>query len=113
MDLRQYFKKIKDTEEEIKEEYPLIVSAETPDGGKAGAVVEVSRQQAAKAIVENRAVLATEEQKIAHLALLEERKKSFEKADLARRLQFAIISDAEYRGATRKQEKGDEPKGSK
>ena len=38
MDLRQYFKKIKDTEASIEDEYPLIVSLETTDGGKPGAL---------------------------------------------------------------------------
>jgi hypothetical protein len=111
MDLKQYFKKIRDTEGEIEEQYPLIVSLDTPDGGKAGAIVEVSRLQAAKAIAENRAILATDDQRTAHYAREASRKKSAEKAELARRLQIAIISDPELRSeATKKEE---EPKGSR
>jgi hypothetical protein len=113
MDLRQYFKKIKDTELSIEEPYLLIVSLETADGGKPGAVVEVSRQEAAKSLVENRAIRASNEQKEAYFKLEAERKKSAEKAELSRRLQIAIISDSELRSPVAIQEKDEQPKGSR
>jgi hypothetical protein len=112
MDLKQYFKKINDTEETINEQYPLIVSLETTDGGKAGAVVEVSRREAAKALVENRAVLANEQQQKAYFEREAARRKTAEKADLSRRLQIAIISDSDVRNAAIATEKVEEPKGS-
>jgi hypothetical protein len=113
MDLKQYFKKIKDMEASIDQPYPLVVSLETADGGKPGTVVEVSRQEAAKAIVENRAVLANDEQKEAYFRLEAARRKSAEKADMSRRLQVAIISESELRSAVTKQDKDDGPKGSR
>jgi hypothetical protein len=112
VDLKQYFKKIKDTEASIEEHYPLIASLETADGGKPGATVEVSRREAARAIVENRAVLANEEQKKAYFEQLAARKKQAEKAELSHRLQIAVISDSELRSALAKPEKA-EPKGSR
>jgi len=111
MDLKQYFKKIKDTEASIEPPYPLIVSLETSDGGKPGALVEVSRREAAKAIVENRAVLATEEQRNAHFEKEAARKKLAEKAELSRRLQIAIVSDSDFREPASARE--GEPKGSR
>jgi len=111
MDLKQYFKKIKDTEASIESPFPLIVSLETSDGGKPGAVVEVSRREAAKAIVENRAVLANEEQRKVYFEREAARKKSAEKAELSRRLQIAIVSDSEFRDAATSVER--EPKGSR
>lgn len=111
MDLKQYFKKIKDTEETIASPYPFIVSLDTADGGKAGIVMEVSRHQAAKAIVENRAILATEEQKKAYVERESARKKAIEKADIARRLQIAIVSDPQFRESQSAYEREDEPKG--
>jgi hypothetical protein len=113
MDLRQYFKKIKDTELSIEEPYPLIVSLDTTDGGKAGTVVEVSRQEAAKAIVELRALWANGEQKEAYLKQEGERKKSAEKTELSRRLQIAIISDSELRNVGTRPEKDEQPNGSR
>jgi hypothetical protein len=111
MDLKQYFKKIKDTEESITEQHPLIVSLETSDGGRAGVVVEVSRREAAKALVEARAVLANDEQKKSYFERETARKKLAEKAELSRRLQIAIISDSELRNVATQQEKEEEPKG--
>ena len=113
MDLKQYFKKIKDVEESIKEPYPLVVSHETPDGGKAGTVVEVSRYEAAKAIVENRATLATDEQKVAYREQENARKKAVEKADLANRLQIAIVSDSDLRQIKINSQKDEELKDSR
>jgi len=111
MDLKQYFKKIKDAEASIESPYPLIVSLETSDGGKAGALVEVSRREAAKAIVENRAVLATEEQRLAYFEREAVRKKLAEKTELSRRLQIAIVSDSEFRETASSFER--EPKGAR
>ncbi len=113
MDLRNYFKKIKDTESSIAEPYLLIVSLETPDGGKPGAVVEVTRQEAAKALVEGRAVRANEDQKEGYYKQEAARKKSAEKAELSRRLQIAIISDSELRTSATTVEKDELPKGSR
>jgi hypothetical protein len=113
MDLKAYFKKIKETEASIEEPYLLIVSLETPDGGKPGTVVEVSRHEAAKAMAEGRALRANEEQKEAYFKAEGERRKSAEKAELSRRLQIAIISDSELRTPAATPEKGEQPKGSR
>jgi hypothetical protein len=113
MDLRQYFKKIKDTEALIEDQYPLLVSLETTDGGKPGAIVEVSRQEAARAIVENRAVLASADQKTAHHIREAARRKLAEKAELTKRLQIAIVSDSEFRAAAVDQDGAEEPESSR
>jgi hypothetical protein len=63
MDLRGYYEKIRDMESKIVEMFTVIVSLETPDGGKAGTTTEVSRALAAKMIVEGLARLATAEEK--------------------------------------------------
>jgi hypothetical protein len=113
MDLKQYFKRIKDTETSIDDAFPLVVSLETPDGGKAGAVIEVSRQEAAKAIVEGRAVRADDEQKKEYFEQQAARRTSAEKAELSRRLQIAIISDSDLRNIGARQERDEQPKGSR
>ncbi|MGH9660803.1 MAG: hypothetical protein ACRD96_19805 [Bryobacteraceae bacterium] len=60
MDLKAYYQKIRETEQAIADEYPVVVSFETPDGGKANVGTEVPRRVAARMIVEGRARLATE-----------------------------------------------------
>ena len=63
MDLRGYFERIKELEAKIKDAFAVIVSLESPDGGKAGILTEVSRSLAAKMVVEGAARLANAEEK--------------------------------------------------
>jgi hypothetical protein len=96
VDLRQYFKKIRETEAALAEPFPLVVSLETPEGGKAGVVSEVTRELAAKMFVEGRAALANEQEIHAYFERQAAIKKAAEKADLTRRLQVAIITDPSF-----------------
>jgi hypothetical protein len=62
MDLRAYYQKICKVEAEISEPYVVLVSRETPEGGKPGVKTDVPRSLAAKLIVEDQATLATPEE---------------------------------------------------
>ena len=62
MDLRVSYQKIHKIEAEIKEPFIVVVSRETPDGGKAGLKSEVPRPLAAKLIAEETAAAATHEE---------------------------------------------------
>ncbi len=95
MDVRQYYRKLREVESGIAEPYVLVTSMETSDGGKPGIVSEVSREQAAKLIVESRVTLATEAEGKAFVARRIAEKKAFEKAEIARRLQVTIVSAPE------------------
>ncbi len=95
MDLKQYFRKLRETESGLADPYPIVISLETADGGKGDVISEVSRAVAAKLIVENRAVLATEEQRASYFQDQDLAKKAAEKVELARRVQVAIIADPE------------------
>jgi hypothetical protein len=97
MDLKQYFRKIRQIEATLSEIFPLVVSLETPDGGKPGLVSEISRDLAAKLIVEGRAVLASEEEKELYREQQATAKEAAEKLELARRVQIAIVSDRDLR----------------
>lgn len=95
MDLKHYYRKIRETEQSFSDEFPVVVSFETSDGGKAGRLVEVSRSVAAKMIVDGRAAIATPEQHEAFLTEQNAVRLAAQKADLARRVQLAIVSDNE------------------
>lgn len=97
MDLKQYFRKLREVESTIAESYPLIVSLETPDGGKPGMVTEVSRLNAARMIIEGRALLASESEKQAYLDQQAVARKAAEKAELAKRVQVAILAEPDMR----------------
>ncbi|HEY7306511.1 MAG TPA: hypothetical protein VH601_20465 [Bryobacteraceae bacterium] len=93
MDLRQYFRKIREIEAGLSDPFPVVSSLETPDGGKAGIISEIPRSIAAKMIVEGRAVLASEAERDSYRQQQQEAKAAAEKADLAKRLQVAFISE--------------------
>jgi|SRR5438270_11745956 len=95
MDLRRYFRKLREVESELTEQYPMVVSLETPDGGKPGLVSEVARETAAKMIVEGKAAVASESDREAYRKEQANSKAAARKAELARRLQVAIVADPE------------------
>ncbi len=103
MDLRQYFRKIRETEAALADEYPVLRSLETPDGGRAGIISEVPRSIAARMIVEGRAAAATDTEREQYRQEQIAAKAAAEKAELAKRVQVAIISEpASNSGPTRK-----------
>lgn len=66
MDLRVYYLKVRDAQSKLTEPYPLVVSQETEDGGKAGTITEVPAALAAKMLVDGTVRLATESEAQAH-----------------------------------------------
>jgi hypothetical protein len=97
MDVKQYYRKINDIEATITEKYPVVISLETPDGGRAGVLSEVSRSNAAKLIVEGRALVANTSEKQRYFEQQAMARKAAEKAELARRLQVAIIAESDLK----------------
>jgi len=91
MDLKQYFRRIQAVEASLSDEYPIVISLETADGGKEGRISEVSRSNAAVMIVEGRAVLATDEQKQQFAEGQAVARNAHAAAEAAKRLQVAII----------------------
>jgi hypothetical protein len=95
MDLQVYYQKIREMEKTIVDEFPLLVSMETADGGKGGTKTEVPRRLAAKLLVEALARLASKEELKAYRELLAEAKRVAERAAAAARLQLTVLSTTE------------------
>lgn len=95
VDLRHYFRKIREIEATISEPHAFVCSLETSDGGKAGVVTEVGRELAAKMIAEGRAALATKAETDQFLEKQAGARAVAQKAEMARRLQVTIVSDAD------------------
>lgn len=62
MDVKAYYQKIREIENQLPAGDAVIVSLDTPDGGRAGRAMEAGRRLAAKMIVEGRARLAAKEE---------------------------------------------------
>jgi hypothetical protein len=95
MDLRLYYQKIRDIEATIADEFPVVVSRETGDGGKRGTLTEVPRRIAAKMIVEGHARLAALEQTQTFRELQAEAKRLLDQVEAAARIQVTVVSAAE------------------
>lgn len=108
MDLRNYYQQLRQTEAGIAEEFVIVVSNATADGGKAGVRTEVVRAVAARLIVEGRARLATAEESESYRTHLREIRQRAEQEAAAARVQVTVISDSELRGL---RERVKQPKG--
>ncbi len=97
MDLRAFFQKLRKIEQGIVDPHVVVVSHETPDGGRPGQLAEVSRSNAARLILEGHAHLATAEESAEFRAAA---RKALEEAQhrlLAEKVQVNVISDADLR----------------
>ena len=91
MDLRIYYEKIREIERTIVEEFPIMVSHATPDGGKAGTLTEVTRRLAAKLILDGLARLATSEEAVAFRQKMDEARRAAEDLARAARVQLTLL----------------------
>jgi len=97
MDLRSFFQKLRRIEEEIAEPHVVVVSHETPDGGRRGQLSEVSRSNAARLILEGHAHLATAEQSAEFRAAARKALEEAQQRMMAEKVQVTVISDADLR----------------
>jgi hypothetical protein len=97
MDLKVYYQKLRRIEAEMANRDVVVVSLETPDGGKPGVKGEVPKEVAAKLIVESRARVATEEETADFLAETVEAKRLADQAAAANRVQIAVLSEADLK----------------
>ena len=108
MDLRAYYQKVRDVIKSIPDEHIIVISHDTPDGGKAGVRSEVSRERAARLVVDGKARLATTEEAEQFRAEIAEARARAEQAAAAAKMQVTVIADHELR-ALRERFRG--PKG--
>ena len=97
MDLRHFYQKLRTLEEGIAEPHVVVVTNETPDGGRAGLRVEVTRRNAARMILEGHAHLATAEESAEYRNSIQEALQAAQQRSTAERVQVNLISDADLR----------------
>jgi hypothetical protein len=101
MDIRVYFQKIREAERTIQDPWVVVVSLETPEGGKPGRATEVSRASAAQLIVENKVRLADADERANYYKAAEEARQAAEEAAMTGKIQVTVVSDAANRAAKR------------
>ena len=95
MDVRSYYRKVKDTEEGLKGSEVVLVSLETPEGGKEGVRTEAPRSVAARMIAEGRARVATDAEASEFRDGLRAARQKHEREEAARRVQIVVMPQAE------------------
>jgi hypothetical protein len=95
MDLRTFFQKIRQIETAIPDDFVIIISLETADGGKPGLMTEVARNRAARMIVEGRARLASPEEATQFRRESKEAQDAFHLAQRAQNVRVVVVSDEE------------------
>jgi len=95
MDLKLYYQKIRETQAQIATLHAVIVSHETPDGGKPGQKTEVSAALAARMVVEGRAHLASAEEAAEFRQALVDAKQAADEAAEAGRVQVTLVPTAD------------------
>jgi len=91
MDLRAYYKKLRQAEADLTGEEFVMVSLATPEGGKAGLLTEVPKTVAARLLAEGRAELATEEDAKEYREAVREAKAKIDEEEAARQVQVMVI----------------------
>jgi hypothetical protein len=95
MDLQLYYQKIREYASTIEEEFPVVMSRETADGGKDGILTEVASRLAAKMVVEGTARLATIEEAARFRRRQAEAKRVADQEAAAAKVQFSVLSSDE------------------
>ena len=96
MDIRAFFQEVRDVEATLRGAFVVISSLATPNGGRAGVLVETGRAQAAILIAERKARVATEEEAEGYHAEMEAARIEFEQRAQSS-LRVAVLSEEDVR----------------
>jgi hypothetical protein len=100
MDLRAYYRKIRDLESTL-DEFVIVKSLPTESGGKGGVLSETSRSTAARMTVDGVAEIASAEEAEEYRQSREEARKAEQERLRSSQIQFNVITDAELRSLAR------------
>ena len=104
MDLTAFYQKIRDAALAIEEPFPIVMSMATAAGGRGGTPIEVTRQVAAKMIVEGTAQLANPAEAQEFRERQAETKRQSDEAAAAARVQLTVVTTAELDRVGRREE---------
>ena len=95
MDLRAYYKAIRDAETGLNGDHFVVVSLATAEGGKAGVMTQASRANAARLMTEGRARIATPEEAETFHKSNRAGKDKHDREEAARRIQVMVIQPSD------------------
>jgi len=101
MDLRSYYKKVREADSTLKGNDIVLVSLATSEGGKEGVLTEAPRSVAAKLIAEQRARVATEAEAEMFREEMRTARDQYEKEEAVRRVQIVMVPAKSARKSTK------------
>ena len=101
MDLKAYYKKIRDMERDLPTPSVVIASLGTPDGGMAGVVTEVPTAIGARMMIDGIARIATGDEIARFHKKNEEARQAAEQMAAASKLQFVVVPSTAISGERR------------
>ncbi len=97
MDLRAYYRRLRELEKGFQEEFVVVKSLATPDGGIAGRLTEVSRAVAAKMIADGMAEAAGREETAKYRRDVAKQKEQEDEKRAAAQAPFAVLTGGDLR----------------
>ncbi len=97
MDLKAYYRRVREIEASLPEGDVLVASLATPDGGKAGVLTELNRFDAAKLMADGRARSATPEEISSYKQEQQKALQTRTEADLRNLVQLRLVNAGEFR----------------
>ena len=114
MDVKGYYRRVREIEASLPAGDVVVVSLETPDGGRAGVATEVARFNAAQLVVEGRARLASREETEAYKEELRAALETRRQVEARQRVQVHVVTEEDLSAlktggrSGKKNSKGDE-----
>lgn len=97
MDLKRYYRRIREIEAAIEDEFPVVKSLPTEAGGQGGRLTETTRAVAARMVVDGVAELASPEETAEFRRVAEETRAREEERRRGEQVQFHVLSESDLR----------------
>ncbi len=106
MDLKKYYRKIRDLEAVIEDDFPVVKSLATEAGGLGGKLTEATKSVAARMIVDGVAELASDAEATEFRRLAEEAKRREAERRRSEQVQFHVLSESDLKAMLKGGQKG-------
>ena len=101
MDLKAYYRRLREAEAAIEEDFPVVRSLATESGGRGGTLTETTRGVAARMLVNSTAELASREESETFRRAKLKAQKQAEESRRAAQIQFSVVTADDLRALVR------------
>ncbi len=106
MDLKNYYRKIRELEATLEDEFPVVRSLATEAGGQSGRLTETTRPVAARMVIDGVAEIASAEETAEFRRIAEANRLQEEERRRGEQVQFHVLSESDLRSLLKAGPKG-------